>query len=71
MRVRALRKGWYASRRIRPGTEFEIAGKHELGAWMERLDKPGPKKKARHAEVGVSPVSDGTDDIRTAQASDS
>lgn len=37
--------GWYGKRRRYPGEEFEIAGRHELGAWMEPVNKPGRKPK--------------------------
>jgi hypothetical protein len=60
IRVRATRKGQYDGQRIRPGVEFQIKDLSELGSWMERLDKPGPKKKAgalhgehlRHTQTG-------------------
>lgn len=38
--------GWYGKKRRRPGDEFEIAGKHELGSWMEPVVKPGRKPKS-------------------------
>lgn len=54
--------GWYGNKRRYPGDEFEIAGTHELGAWMEPvLDLPvsseliqefkaEPKKRVRRTK---------------------
>lgn len=37
VRVRQTIKqfGWYGGKRRYPGDEFDIAGVHELGSWME------------------------------------
>lgn len=59
MRVRALQLGWYGKQRRRPGEEFDIAGVHELGKWMERVNKPGRKAKE---EGEKSPESEQADE---------
>lgn len=56
IKVRAIRLGWYGKQRRRPGAEFEIKSLQELGTWMERLNKPGPKSKQEAGEQ--SPGSD-------------
>jgi len=48
--VRAIKLGWYGKQRRRPGAEFEIKSLQELGAWMVRVNKPGPKKKPEDDE---------------------
>lgn len=54
IRVRALKLGWFGKRRIRPGTEFEIQSLEQMGRWMERVNKPGPKKKLDEGEQSLS-----------------
>ncbi len=74
MRVRVSQSvkqfGWYGKRRRRPGDEFEIAGKHELGSWMVPVIDPetteikipkkrGPKPKGgKHAEERIEQEND-------------
>lgn len=48
--VRAIKLGWYGKQRRRPGAEFQIQSLQELGSWMERVNKPGPKKKPEDDE---------------------
>jgi hypothetical protein len=50
--------GWYGLKRRYPGDEFEIAGRHELGSWMElideevmRVDEPVVQKRARRTKA--------------------
>lgn len=69
MLVRALRMGWYGKRRIRPGVEFEIEP-HELGQWMERVNKPGRKKTTQSTEDGEkSPLSNAAINVSRVKAS--
>lgn len=55
LRVRAIKEGHYKYHR-RPGDEFEIDGKHQLGKWMKVIpveakpDEPKVKEKASPPE---------------------
>ena len=46
MRVKAKNRGIYASRRWKPGQEFDVDPKHFNAGWMEEVKRgPGRPKK--------------------------
>lgn len=64
-KVKALRKGYYALRRIREGAEFKIEKVEDFGSWMEPVEPVAPelakyveayqaKREAKMAQVLAS-----------------
>lgn len=47
IKVRATQLGFYGASRKRPGDEFVINGKSELGKWMEIIDETEDDKPAK------------------------
>tara|TARA_R110002012_G_scaffold239664_2_gene413707 strand:- start:2467 stop:2658 length:192 start_codon:yes stop_codon:yes gene_type:complete len=59
MKVKATRLGFYGNSRIKEGVTFEIKSEEEFSEkWMEYIDKPKKKKKAKKESEGDTPKVD-------------
>jgi len=63
MRVKATNRGVYASRRWKPGQEFDVQPKHFNASWMEEIKRgPGRPKKVEEPKLKKPAKDDAVED---------
>jgi hypothetical protein len=67
MRVRAKTFGFYAGRRIRAGTDFNIPGDTKPAMWMEEIPGPDVSPPAPPAPATSAPGAGGQPPLTSAQ----